>query len=144
MCVSHSPLFLTLLCLDGSLGVHMTLYAVELSTKKHTSFLLWLIGVSLWGLPCWGSPVGYTIYLFILLLMNIIPSVPVVIDAPEHLPSSSKSLCPSCHTWAGVRSLRPGGNWGLRVGGGCLHPEAPSCLHRGQSLPALSTAWPTA
>lgn len=137
MCVSHSPLFLTLLCLDGSLGVHMTLYAVELSTKKHTSFLLWLIGVSLWGLPCWGSPVGYTIYLFILLLMNIIPSVPVVIDAPEHLPSSSKSLCPSCHTWAGVRSLRPGGNWGLRVGGRVPPPRSTQ-LSAPRSVPSCS------
>lgn len=40
MCVSHSLLFLTLLCLDGSLGVCTTLYAVELSAKKHMSFLL--------------------------------------------------------------------------------------------------------
>lgn len=118
MCVSHSLLFLTLLCLDGSLGVCTTLYAVELSTKKHMSFLLWLMDVSLWAPPCWGSPVGHTTYLFILLLMNIISSVPVVIDAPEHLPSSSRSLCPSCHMWAGVCSLHPGGNWGLSGGQG--------------------------
>lgn len=40
------------------------------------------------------------------------------------------------HTWP----------WGLgrwRGGERCLHPEAPSCLHSGQSLPALRTAWPT-
>lgn len=144
MCVSHPLLFLTLLCLDGSLGVRTTLYAVELSTKKHASFLLWLTDVSLWRPPCWGSHAGHATYLFILLLMNIIPSGPAVIDAPEHLPSSSRSLCPSCHTWADACSLHPGGNWGLGGGGGrCLHPEAPSCLHSGQSLPALSTAWPT-
>ena len=140
MCVSHPLLFLTLLCLDGSLGVRTTLYAVELSTKKYTSFLLWLIDVSLWRPPCWGSHAGHTTYLFILLLMNIIPSVPAVIDAPEHLPSSSRSLCPSCHTWADVCSLHPGGNWGLGRwrGGGAVPPPRSTQLSAQRPVPSCS------
>lgn len=116
--------FLTLLCLVGSLDVHIASCAIEVSIKKRKilSSVTYQRHSSLsGGRHVGGSALGHSWVLqappFIGSFCCWISPHHILSDPPEQPSRSSRSLCLSCYTWAGVcLSIHPGEECGLTSG----------------------------